>query len=173
MDKQKIIAGINPKKRKTNRKDAAAKIREQSFNEAYQKSKDEEQPSIETQPAPKVQVLKEEPAKAEEVQDEKSVDNTIMQSEEDQTNAFTDEESETVPQKTAAKKPTKKGKKKEGVGEITYATISVHQNVSKVVKLASTLLEANKLDFTTDAVRHYIKYLKKSGKLPDMSSLDI
>lgn len=173
MDKQKIIASVNPKKKKTNRKEAATKIREQSFQQAYQKNQEEEIKNVKHQensseapvsmPSASIITTLPEPNKQAEAIPEHDQQESLPQKVE-----------ESLPeQKTTARRGAKKGKKKDGVGDTTYATISVHQNVSKVVKLASTMLEENKLDFTTDAIRHYIKHLKKAGKLPDMPSLDL
>lgn len=164
MDKQKIIASVNPKKKKTNRKEAAAKIREQSFLQAYQKNQEEETKHVKDQ---------KNPSEASENTPSTHKATSIPESSQ-QAEAVPEHVEESFPEtKTTTRRGPKKGKKKEGVGDTVYATISVPQNVSKVVKLASTMLEANKLDFTTDAIRYYIKYLKKAGKLPDMSSLDL
>lgn len=169
MDKQKIIATVNPKKKKTNRKEAAAKIREQSFNQAYLKNREEEK----DQDNQSIEANNMTPTNGGIVEETTSFKNAEIPAQTAQEDNPPDELADAPEQKTTTRRGTKKGKKKDGVGDFTYATISVHQNVSKVVKLASTLLEANKIDFTTEAVRYYIKHLKKTGKLPDMPSLDL
>jgi len=200
MNKQSIIANVNPKKKKStrSRKEAAAKLREESFNQAYQKEQEQKKAEEEQEKevvakeqsntnlkedVASAQATKNEsedkaPASQEKVVEAKPV-NTVQEkpveiaSDAVQEQVLEEEQVETpvIPKK--AKRGPKKKKREDGATEITYATITVHQNVSKVVKLASTMIEANKLDFTTDAVRHYIKHLKKSGKLPDMPSLDL
>ncbi|MDF9801327.1 FtsZ-interacting cell division protein ZipA [Catalinimonas alkaloidigena] len=171
MNKQSIIANVNPKKKKTNRKAAAAKLREESFNQAYQKNKEEKSegeivPADQSNEEISTKIHKDEvatPNNNTEIAPEKT---------QEETSPISETLESTQPKKKAKRGPKKK-KREDGEGEITYTTISVPQNVSKVVKLASTLMEANKLDFTTEAVRYYIKHLKKSGKLPDMPVLDL
>ncbi|MEK6480933.1 hypothetical protein WJR50_25550 [Catalinimonas sp. 4WD22] len=175
MNKQSIIANVNPKKKKTNRKAAAAKLREESFNQAYQKNKEEKNEGEHIQ-SDQVTNQSNEETSSEIQKDEVATSNNyaeIAPEKPQEETSPTSKALESSQPKKKAKRGPKKKKREEGEGEITYTTISVPQNVSKVVKLASTLMEANKLDFTTEAVRYYIKHLKKSGKLPDMPVLDL
>lgn len=174
MNKQSIIANVNPKKKKTNRKAAAAKLREESFNQAYQKNKEEKSEGEKVQPD-QVTNQSNEVTSTKIQKDEENTLNNNAEIAPEKAQEETSPISETIatqPKKKAKRGPKKK-KREDGEEETTYTTISVPQNVSKVVKLASTLMEANKLDFTTEAVRYYIKHLKKSGKLPDMPVLDL
>lgn len=175
MNKQSIIANVNPKKKKINRKAAAAKLREESFNQAYQKNKEEISGSEKDQPVQVTSQLNEAPSAKIQNEEETSPQNNVEITPgkaQEETSPIIETLEPTQP-KIKAKRGPKKKKREDGEGEIIYTTISVPQNVSKVVKLASTLMEANKLDFTTEAVRYYIKHLKKSGKLPDMPVLDL
>jgi hypothetical protein len=173
MDKQSIIANVNPKRKaKSNRKAAAAKLREESFNKAYQKEKVQgSDGSLSESSAEQKETISQ---ASQETEKTAPTNKAELASESPQEASSPTEAIKATPEADLEhRRGPKRQKSKDGGEEVINSTINVPQDVSKAVKLASTLMENKIKDFTTDAIRHYLKHLKKTGKLPDMPALDI
>lgn len=172
MDKKNVIGSLsNTRKRKPSKK-LVDNIRKEAFRNAYpdqetvkQKEEAKENTAIEEK-----QVEKEEPeALVEEakVNTQTNEDKVERLKAEDTTTTETEEAKQPkIEAKPTAKKSNRGRKKKitpDGPNEFT--TLNCTQPTLNRAKISSALTNTPMYQFVDEAIDHYIKYLKKSGKI--------
>lgn len=164
MDKKNVIGSLNNTRKRKPSKKLVDSIRKEAFQNAYP-----DQGAIGLNTATKENTAKKEEHRKKEVSEEIIEEAQV----DDQMTADTVEdvkaeeaENPKAEARPAAKKSNRGRKKKENPeGPNEFTTLNCTQPTLNRAKISSALTKTPMYQFVDDAIDHYIKYLKKSGKI--------